>query len=179
MSRIGKMPINVPGDVKINLDGNEIIVTGSLGQLSFKVNNKIKLDYDNQKNELKLLPIDESVHAKAMWGLSRSLVFNLVKGVSEGFAVKLEMSGVGYRCAVDKTFLTLFLGYSHEIKYEIPKDIQIKSEKPTIITITGISKQKVGQVAAEIRKLRLPEPYKGKGIKYENERIRRKIGKKK
>ncbi|AIL65590.1 Ribosomal protein L6 [Rickettsiales bacterium Ac37b] len=179
MSRVGKMPITVPPGVKVNLEEGKISVIGNLGQLAFKISNKVKVNYDHQKQELRVLPVDESMDAKAMWGLSRSLIYNLVHGVSVGFVVKLEMNGVGYRCAVDKLFLTLFLGFSHEIKYAIPSGIQIKSEKPTSITITGVDKQKVGQVAAEIRKLRPPEPYKAKGIKYENERIRRKIGKKK
>ncbi|MFV9876160.1 MAG: 50S ribosomal protein L6 [Rickettsiales endosymbiont of Dermacentor nuttalli] len=179
MSRVGKMPIAVPTGVKVNLKGNEIEVEGSLGKLSLRVNNKITVYYDDKNQELKVVPIDNSMAARAMWGLSRSLISNIVQGVSVGFIVKLEMNGVGYRCAVDESFLTLFLGFSHEIKYAIPSGIQIKSDKPTSITITGIDKQKVGQVAAEIRKLRPPEPYKAKGIKYDNERIRKKVGKKK
>jgi large subunit ribosomal protein L6 len=124
-------------------------------------------------------PIDNSKKARALWGTCRSILSNLVQGVSEGFTVNLEVNGVGYRCQVQGNELVMQLGFSHEVRFPIPQGITIKCEKPTLISIHGANKQAVGQVASNIRKYRLPEPYKGKGIKYENEQILRKEGKKK
>lgn len=177
MSRIGKLPVAIPSGVKVDIAGQQIQVTGKLGVLSTSFEKEVTVTVDEAKVSVK--PANDSTRARAMWGLVRSLVNNMVKGVSEGFTVRLEINGVGYRSAVDGKILTLFLGYSHEIKYAIPEGVDIKCEKPTLLVIFGADKQKVGQVAAEIRVLRPPEPYKGKGIKYEGEKIRRKQGKKK
>jgi large subunit ribosomal protein L6 len=128
---------------------------------------------------IKVQPRDDSKRARAMWGLSRTLVANMVDGVSKGFTRKLVISGVGYRAAVDGKIINLQLGYSHDVKYAVPEDIEVKCETPTAITITGADRQRVGQIAAELRAFRLPEPYKGKGIRYDDEVILRKEGKKK
>lgn len=177
MSRIGKLPISLPSDANVNIEGNNIKVSGKLGELNMACCNEVTISQSDKKIFVK--PINDSKVAASMWGLTRSLIFNMVKGVTEGFQVRLEINGVGYRCAVDGKILTMFLGYSHEIKYLIPQSIEIKCEKPTLLVIFGADKQKVGQVAALIRSLRKPEPYKGKGIKRENEKIIRKEGKKK
>ncbi len=177
MSRIGKLPVALPSGVKVDIVGQEIQVTGALGTLAASFEKEVSIILEGAAVLVK--PANDTTRARAMWGLARSIINNMVKGVSEGFIVRLEINGVGYRSAVDGEILTLFLGYSHEIKYAIPSGVNIKCEKPTLLVISGADKQKVGQVAAEIRSLRPPEPYKGKGIKYENEKIRRKQGKKK
>lgn len=177
MSRIGKLPVVIPSGVTIDILNQKVQVTGALGKLAASFEKEVSVVLDG--SAVIVRPVDDSTRARAMWGLARSIINNMVKGVSEGFVVKLEINGVGYRSAVDGKILTLFLGYSHEIKYAIPVGVDIKCEKPTLLVISGADKQKVGQVAAEIRSLRPPEPYKGKGIKYENEKIRRKQGKKK
>lgn len=177
MSRIGKLPVALPSGVKVDIVGQEIQVTGALGMLVASFEKEVSIILEGAAVLVK--PANDTTRARAMWGLARSIINNMVKGVSEGFIVRLEINGVGYRSAVDGEILTLFLGYSHEIKYAIPSGVNIKCEKPTLLVISGADKQKVGQVAAEIRSLRPPEPYKGKGIKYENEKIRRKQGKKK
>jgi large subunit ribosomal protein L6 len=176
MSRIGKLPIIVPQGVGIDINKNVITVKGKLGELSFNYNDEVIVSHED--NKLIIKPANDTSKTNSMWGLTRSCINNMVKGVSDGFEVKLEINGVGYRASVDKSILTLFLGYSHEIKIRIPKGIQIKCDKPTLIAISGYDKQKVGQVAAFIRKLRKPEPFKGKGIRYENEKIIMKQGKK-
>lgn len=177
MSRIGKLPVSLPSGVKVNIAGQEIEVTGALGKLVASFEKEVSIVLDGAAVVVR--PVNDTTRARAMWGLARSIINNMVKGVSEGFVVRLEINGVGYRSSVDGGILTLFLGYSHEIKYAIPAGVEIKCEKPTLLVISGADKQKVGQVAAEIRALRPPEPYKGKGIKYEQEKIRRKQGKKK
>jgi large subunit ribosomal protein L6 len=177
MSRIGKMPIALPAGTKADISGNNIKVVGKLGELKLTYRGEVIVE--QVENKITVQPANDSKQAKAMWGLTRSLINNMVKGVTDGFVVRLEVNGVGYRCSVDGKFLTLFLGFSHEIKYAIPAGITILCEKPTLLVISGADKQKVGQVAAVIRKLRKPEPYKGKGIKYEFEKIIRKEGKKK
>lgn len=177
MSRIGKLPVAIPSGVKVDIAGQQIEITGKLGKLTTSFEKEVNVTVGDGKVSVK--PANDTTRARAMWGLVRSLVNNMVRGVSEGFTVRLEINGVGYRSSVDGNILTLFLGYSHEIKYAIPEGVDIKCEKPTLIVIFGADKQKVGQVAAEIRALRPPEPYKGKGIKYEDEKIRRKQGKKK
>jgi large subunit ribosomal protein L6 len=180
MSRIGKLPIAIPTGVTIDISGKAVKVVGKLGTLNTAFTDDVNIAFDLEDNKKLLVkPANDSTRARAMWGLSRSIISNMVTGVSEGFTIRLEINGVGYRAAVDGKILTLFLGYSHEIKYAIPEGIDIKCEKPTLLVIFGADRQKVGQVAAVIRALRPPEPYKGKGIKYENEKIRRKVGKKK
>lgn len=177
MSRIGKKPVVVPQDVKLDIAANKVVVEGKLGNLENSFPKEVK--FINEDNAIKVLPVDNSKRARAMWGMSRSLLQNMIDGVTKGFVERLEIHGVGYKTSVDDIYLTLNLGFSHEIKYEIPKGITIKAEKPTLLVISGCDKQKVGVVAAEIIKLRPPEPYKGKGVRYEGQQILRKEGKKK
>ena len=177
MSRIGKKPIEIPSGVTLTLDGQTVSVKGPKGQLAWTVAEEVVIKQED--GALTLTPRDESQRARAMWGLSRSLVFNLVKGVSDGYTRRLDISGVGYRAAIDGRILNLQLGYSHEIKFAIPEDVKIVCDTPTAVSISGADKQRVGQIAAEIRGFRRPEPYKGKGVKYAGERILRKEGKKK
>jgi len=177
MSRIGKVPVSIPEGVLVDLQDRKINVSGKLGKLS--ANFPVEVAFVREGNSIIVKPNGESKRSRAMWGLSRSLLQNQVKGVSEGFEKKLEIVGVGYKAAVDDKFLTLNLGYSHEIKFLIPEGVAIKAIKPTLLSISGCDKQKVGQVAAIIVQQRPPEPYKGKGIKYEGQIIRRKEGKKK
>ena len=153
------------------------VLHGKLGALERTLPSDVNVALEDGK--VVVAPANDERRGRAMWGLSRTLVANMVKGVSEGFTVKLDINGVGYRAAVDGKLLTLQLGYSHDIKYAVPADIEIKAEKPTALAISGIDKQRVGQIAAEIRSFRSPEPYKGKGVKYEDEVIVRKEGKKK
>jgi large subunit ribosomal protein L6 len=176
MSRIGKLPIVLPQGVGVDISRNTITVKGKLGELHFNYNDSIIVSQED--NKLFVKPANDTSKTNSMWGLTRSCINNMVRGVSEGFEIKLEINGVGYRASVDKSILTLFLGYSHEIKIRIPKGIQIRCDKPTLISIIGYDKQKVGQVAAFIRRLRKPEPFKGKGIRYESEKIIMKQGKK-
>ncbi len=177
MSRIGKKPVVVPAGVTAKVDGQLVSVKGAKGQLEFLVPEDVSVVY--QDNAIKVDPRNDSKRARALWGTSRARVNNLVVGVTSGFEKKLEITGVGYRAAVQGKVLQLALGYSHDVNYPIPAGIAIVTPKPTEITISGIDKQQVGQVAAEIRALRGPEPYKGKGVKYANEFIFRKEGKKK
>lgn len=177
MSRIGKKPVPLPAGVTATVKDREVKVKGPKGELSLRVVDGIEVSVD--KTGVTLKPKDLSDEGRAKWGLSRTLVNNLVEGVSKGYAQQLEIAGVGFRAAVQGKSLQLQLGYSHDVIYPIPQGIDIKCEKPTLILVSGIDKQKVGQVAAEIREYRKPEPYKGKGIKYAEERIRRKEGKKK
>lgn len=177
MSRVGKHPVEIPGGVDIALVGQAVTVKGQLGELSAQLPPEVTVAIEDGKLWVK--PRDESKRARAMWGTSRSVVNNMVTGVSEGFKVDLEMSGVGYRAASDGKTLTLQLGFSSDILFPIPSGIKIACERPTRITVSGTDRQRVGQVAAEIRSYRKPEPYKGKGIRYIDERVRRKEGKKK
>ncbi len=177
MSRIGKKPVEVPGGVTAAVDGQEVKVKGPKGELKHVLADTMVAKLE--KDGIEIVMREDSKEARAMWGMSRTLVANLVAGVTEGFTKKLEITGVGYRAAVQGSNLQLQLGYSHDIAYPIPQGIQIACPKPTEIVVTGIDKQQVGQVAAEIRRFRPPEPYKGKGIKYEGEYILRKEGKKK
>lgn len=177
MSRIGKNPIFVPSGVTVDLTPGMIKARGSQGELSVALHNSVEVSVADSK--ILVQPKDETQLARAMWGTARNLIANLVEGVNKGFFVNLEINGVGYRAAVQGGNLVMQLGYSHEVVYPIPEGISIKCEKPTSISISGASRQRVGQVASEIRGFRRPEPYKGKGIKYENERIVRKEGKKK
>lgn len=177
MSRIGKNPILIPGGVTVDLTPGLIKAKGSQGELSVALNEAVRVSVEDSK--IIVQPKDETQFARAMWGTVRNLISNLVEGVHKGFSKNLEINGVGYRAAVQGSNLVMQLGYSHEVVYAIPQGISIKCEKPTSITISGANLQRVGQVASEIRGFRRPEPYKGKGIKYENERIVRKEGKKK
>jgi large subunit ribosomal protein L6 len=177
MSRIGKKPVTVPGGVTAQVNGQEVKVKGPKGELKHVLADAMVAKLDDGGIEIAMR--EDTREARALWGMSRTLVANLVAGVTEGFTKKLEITGVGYRAAVQGQNLQLQLGYSHDIAYSIPQGIQIVCPKPTEIVITGIDKQKVGQVAAEIRRFRPPEPYKGKGIKYAGEFILRKEGKKK
>ena len=177
MSRIGKKPVAVPGGVTAAVNGQEVKIKGPKGELKHVLAEAIVAKLDKGGIEIGLR--EDTKEARAMWGMSRTLVANLIAGVTEGFSKRLEITGVGYRAAVQGANLQLQLGYSHDIAYPIPQGIQIACPKPTEIVVTGIDKQKVGQVAAEIRRFRPPEPYKGKGIKYAGEFILRKEGKKK
>ena len=177
MSRIGKKPVAVPAGVTAKVEGQTVSVKGPKGELSFTVPEDVVVVM--QDGAIKVDPRDESKRARAMWGMSRSMVANLMTGVSAGYERKLEITGVGYKAAVVGKNLQLSLGYSHDIHYPIPDGISIVTPKPTEVGITGIDKRQVGQVAAEIRAYRGPEPYKGKGIKYQGEFIFRKEGKKK
>lgn len=177
MSRVGKYPVPVPAGVTVEVAGQDVRAKGKLGQLSLRLVDDIEAKLEGDK--LWVLPRSTSKRARTMWGTSRNLVRNLVTGVSEGFTIELEINGVGYRAAAQGKNLQLQLGFSHDVIYPVPEGITIKTEKPTSISISGADKQRVGQVAAEIRSFRPPEPYKGKGIKYANETILRKEGKKK
>jgi large subunit ribosomal protein L6 len=177
MSRIGKKPVTVPGGVTAQVNGQEIKVKGPKGELSHVLVEDIIAKLDNGGIEIAMR--EDTKNARAMWGMSRTMVANLIAGVTEGFTKRLEITGVGYRAAVQGQNLQLQLGYSHDVVFPIPDGIQVVCPRPTEIVITGIDKQKVGQVAAEIRRFRPPEPYKGKGIKYAGEFILRKEGKKK
>jgi large subunit ribosomal protein L6 len=174
---VGQIPVEVPSGVEVNIDGRNVTAKGKLGELSLTLVDEVDLTREDDK--LIVSPRNESKRARAMWGTSRSLLANVVRGVNEGFTVVLEINGVGYRAMLEDNELVLQLGYSHEIRYPVPDGITIASERPTHIAISGADRQKVGQVAAEIRAFRKPEPYKGKGIKYQGEYIIRKEGKKK
>lgn len=177
MSRVGKKPVTVPSGVTANVQGQTVSVKGPKGTLSFVVDESVAVVMD--KGSIKVDPRNETKRARAMWGTSRALIDNMVTGVTKGFEKKLEITGVGYRAAVQGKNLQLALGYSHDVVYPIPEGITVATPKPTEIVVSGIDLRKVGQVAAEIRKYRSPEPYKGKGVKYADEFIFRKEGKKK
>jgi len=177
MSRIGKRPITVPAGVTASLDGQTIKAKGPKGELSFVLNDEVLVALDN--NEVTVTPRDKTKEARSKWGMSRTMIANIFQGVSQGFERKLEINGVGYRAAMQGKDLQLSLGFSHDVVYKVPEGIAVAVPKPTEIVVSGINKQQVGQIAAEIREYRGPEPYKGKGVKYADERIVRKEGKKK
>ena len=177
MSRVGKKPVVVPSGVTATIDGQQVRVKGSKGELSFVVPDEVNVAMG--ADGVTVDPRDQTKVARSKWGMSRAQIANIVEGVSKGFEKRLEISGVGYRAAIAGKNLKLSLGYSHDIDYPIPSDISVTTPRPTEIIVTGIDKQKVGQVAAEIREYRGPEPYKGKGVKYAGEFIFRKEGKKK
>jgi large subunit ribosomal protein L6 len=177
MSRIGKKPVVIPAGVTAKIEGQLISVKGGKGALSFTAPDDVSVVLD--ENAIAVTPRNETKHARALWGMTRSMVNNLVIGVSKGFERKLEITGVGYKAAVSGRNLQLSLGYSHDVNFPIPDGIAIVAPKPTEVSISGIDKRQVGQIAAEIRSLRPPEPYKGKGVKYAGEFIFRKEGKKK
>ena len=178
MSRIGKYPVVIPSGVTVTVEGNKVTVKGKLGELS--------CTYDDghiatkvEDNKVVVTPLSQSLTARALWGTTRANINTLVKGVSEGFSKSLELVGVGYKARIEGTKLVLSLGFSHDVNFPAPAGIKISCESPTQIKVFGVDKQLVGQVAAEIREYRKPEPYKGKGVKYDGEYVRRKEGKKK
>ena len=177
MSRVGKRPVAVPSGVTATVDGQTVKMKGPKGQLQFVVHNDVEVKLEN--GQVKVNPRVETNRARALYGTARAQVANLVEGVTKGFEKKLEITGVGYRAAMQGKNLQLALGYSHDVVYPIPEGIAITVPKPTEIVIVGSDSQRVGQVAAEIRSYRPPEPYKGKGVKYVDEFIFRKEGKKK
>jgi len=177
MSRIGKKAVPVPAGVTASVNGQLVSVKGPKGELKVVLNDQVLAKLE--AGGIKVDPRDKSKLARSSWGLSRTLVANLVTGVTVGYSKTLEISGVGYRAALNGKALQLNLGYSHDVIYDVPTGIEIKVPKPTEIVVSGIDKQRVGQVAAEIREYRGPEPYKGKGVKYAGEYIFRKEGKKK
>ncbi|MGB8277777.1 MAG: 50S ribosomal protein L6 [Methylovirgula sp.] len=177
MSRVGKKPVAIPAGVTARVDGQAVAIKGGKGELRFLAPGEVSVTFAD--NQIKVDPRTPTKRARAMWGMTRAMVSNLVTGVSKGFEKKLEITGVGYKASVQGKNLQLSLGYSHDVRFPIPEGIAIVTPKPTEINISGIDRQKVGQVAAEIRALRPPEPYKGKGVKYAKEFIFRKEGKKK
>lgn len=177
MSRVGKHPVPLPSGVSAEVKGNTVVVKGKLGTLSLECPADVMVTLAD--NQISVKPSTETARARMMWGTVRNRVANMVKGVSEGFKKVLEIEGVGFRAAMQGKDLVLQIGFSHEVRYKTPDGIEIKAEKPTLLSISGFDKQKVGQVAAEIRGMKKPEPYKGKGIRYAGEHIRRKEGKKK
>ncbi|MDF1687679.1 MAG: large subunit ribosomal protein L6 [Parvibaculaceae bacterium] len=177
MSRIGKNPITVPAAVTVTVDGQNVSVKGPKGTMTLALVDEVTVSMED--DGLTVAPRDETKRARSMWGTTRTNLANMVEGVEKGFAKNLEINGVGYRAQVQGKVLNLALGFSHDVNYEIPEGIEIKTPKQTEIEISGIDKQRVGQVAAEIRSYRPPEPYKGKGVKYAGEYIFRKEGKKK
>lgn len=177
MSRIGKRPVPVPAGVTASVEGQKITAKGPKGELHFVANDEVKVEFND--NAVSVTPVNDSKDARSKWGMSRTMVENIFKGVKDGYERKLEINGVGYRAAMQGKNLQLALGFSHDVVYEPPVGITIAVPKPTEIIVSGINKQQVGQVAAEIREYRGPEPYKGKGVKYAEERIVRKEGKKK
>lgn len=177
MSRVGKYPVAVPDGVTVEIANDVVKAKGKLGELTAPISDEVEVTQEG--NLIKVAPKRETKKARAMWGTTRALVSNIVTGVSTGFTVELEINGVGYRAAVEGQELVLSLGFSHPVRYPIPEGVTMKCERPTAIAISGTDKQQIGQLAAEIRAFRPPEPFKGKGVKYVNETILRKEGKKK
>jgi len=177
MSRIGKRPIEAPKGVEFSLSGRTVEAKGPKGTRSFTANEDVEVSLED--NTITVRPRRDDKRARQQWGMTRTQIANLAQGVSEGFKKELEITGVGYRAQVQGKTLKLSLGYSHDVEYPIPEGIDIKCAKPTEIEVSGIDQQRVGQVAAEIRDWRRPEPYKGKGVRYKGEFIFRKEGKRK
>ena len=177
MSRIGKKPVQVPAGVTASVSGQTVTMKGPKGELKYVVNDEVLVKLE--ENTVAVTPANDSKDARAKWGMSRTMIENIFKGVKDGYERKLEINGVGYRASLQGKNLQLALGFSHDVVYQTPEGITIAVPKPTEIIVSGINKQQVGQVAAEIREYRGPEPYKGKGVKYAEERIVRKEGKKK
>lgn len=177
MSRLGKLPVTIPDKVTVTATADTITVKGPKGELKTPVNSDVVVEIKDGKFIVN--PANDSQQARAMWGTVRSNVKNLVEGVTNGYKKQLDISGVGFRAAAQGQILTLSLGFSHEVKYIVPQGITVTVDKQTTLILAGSDKQKISQVAAEIRSLRAPEPYKGKGIKYSDEVVRRKEGKKK
>jgi len=177
MSRIGKRPVPVPAGVTANIEGRLLSVKGPKGTLTLELADEVS--YEINDGGISVQPVNDSKRSRSFWGMQRTLVQNLITGVTDGYSKQLQITGVGYRANVQGKNLKLQLGYSHDVDYAIPEGITIATPDQTTVNISGIDKQKVGQVAAEIRRWRKPEPYKGKGIKYAGEFIFRKEGKKK
>jgi len=177
MSRIGKKPVAIPAGVTASLNGADLTVKGPKGELAMTFVPDVQASQND--NVITILPAGDTKQASSMWGMQRTLVANMVEGVSTGFSKKLELNGVGYRAQLKGSNLNLQLGFSHDVEFPVPKGIKIETPDQTTILISGIDKQQVGETAAQIREYRKPEPYKGKGIKYEGEYIFRKEGKKK
>ncbi len=177
MSRIGKKPITVPAGVTLTQTGQNIAVKGPKGELSFTLPDLVQGSFAD--NELTITPVADDGKASAMWGMSRTMVANMIEGVTNGFKKELELRGVGYRAQMKGSELSMQLGYSHDVNFTPPAGITIEAPKPTQVVVSGIDKQQVGQVAAVIRSFRKPEPYKGKGVRYVGEYVRQKEGKKK
>jgi large subunit ribosomal protein L6 len=177
MSRIGKKPVTVPAGVTLTQNGQHISVKGSKGTLEFTLPDAVTGKLDGE--EFTVTPVKDDKTGRSMWGMSRTMIANLIEGVTNGYSKNLELHGVGYRAQVQGSKLTMQLGFSHDVVFEAPEGISIVAPKPTQITVSGIDKQAVGQAAAKIREYRKPEPYKGKGVRYEGEYVRRKEGKKK
>lgn len=177
MSRIGKHPVEIPGGVEVTIANDVLTAKGGKGTLTVPLHESVAVSQEDGK--IVVAPRDDSKRAVTMWGTMRSLVNNAIIGASQGFTRQLEIRGVGYRAAVQGRTLNLQLGYSHDVNFPIPDGIEIKCERPTLIEVSGPSKQQVGQVASEIRAFRRPEPFKGKGVRYSDEYVRSKEGKKK
>ncbi|NHN87742.1 50S ribosomal protein L6 [Acetobacter conturbans] len=177
MSRVGKYPVEVPGGVTVSINAGILTAKGKLGELQLPLSSLVETTVEDGKVAVR--PLGSLTQARMMWGTTRALVASMVKGVSEGYSKTLEITGTGFRAAVQGSNLVLNLGYSHDVVYPIPQGIKITTPRPTAVVVEGIDKQRVGQVALDIRNFRKPEPYKGKGVRYENETIRRKEGKKK
>ena len=177
MSRVGKNPVAIPDGVEVTIDGAAVAVSGKLGRLEATIASEVSAALEG--GQVSVTPRGDDKRSRQLWGLTRSIINNMVVGVSQGFHKDLQIEGVGYRAAVEGRTLTLDLGYSHRVRYPIPDGIEITCERPTAIRVAGYDRQAVGQVAAEIRAFRKPEPYKGKGIRYVGEYVRRKEGKKK
>ncbi|GBQ37139.1 50S ribosomal protein L6 [Gluconacetobacter azotocaptans] len=177
MSRVGKYPVEIPSGVQVSIVDGVFVAKGKLGELTLPLSRHIEAEIADSKVSVR--PVGTAAQARMMWGTTRSLVASMVKGVSVGFSKTLEVTGTGYRAAVQGSNLVMNLGYSHDIVYAIPQGIKITTPRPTAIVVEGVDKQRVGQVALDIRSFRKPEPYKGKGVRYDTETIRRKEGKKK
>ena len=177
MSRVGKYPVEVPAGVTIAISGNVVTAKGKLGEQSLALTEQVDVTVDG--NKVSVSPKSKAAQSRMMWGTTRANIANMVKGVSQGYSKTLEITGTGYRAAVQGTNLVVNLGFSHDVTYPIPAGIKVTCEKPTSIKVEGVDKRQVGQVCAELRAWRPPEPYKGKGVKFEGEAIRRKEGKKK
>ncbi|MGN1062950.1 MAG: 50S ribosomal protein L6 [Alphaproteobacteria bacterium] len=177
MSRIGKHPVKMPAGVSATITADEIVVKGKLGELKTHIPHGVTVKQEN--DEVIVTPVSQDKEHRMLWGTVRANINNMVKGVSEGYTRKLELIGVGYKAQAQGQVLKLSLGYSHDINYNIPAGIKVATPQPTSIELSGIDKQLLGQVASEIRSYRSPEPYKGKGVKYEEETVLRKVGKKK
>jgi large subunit ribosomal protein L6 len=175
VSRIGKRPIPVPAGVEVKIDGQQVEVKGPRGQLAREFHPKVRITLE--ENQLVVSPVDESLEARAQWGLARTLLANMVEGVARGYEKQLELTGVGYRASKQGQKVVLTVGYSHPVEIDPPTGIQFEVPNPTNVVVRGYDRELVGQVAARIRSVRPPEPYKGKGIHYLGERIRRKVGK--
>ena len=177
MSRVGKYPVEIPAGVQVAIVDGLLTAKGKLGEMSLKLTEAVETTVEN--NQVVVKPRDGLQKSRMMWGTTRSLVASMVKGVSEGYMKSMEITGTGFRASVQGSNLVINLGFSHDVIYPVPKGIKISCERPTAIKVEGVDKRQVGQVAAEIRSFRPPEPYKGKGVKYDTETIRRKEGKKK